>query len=77
MKIMLLGMFIALTYIGPFYLGYSVAIDIFEWACFTTGGEEKTWLQKLLHIQETRYEMGTCCIFLGERNLANGRVIKD
>ena len=50
MKIMLLGMFIALTYIGAFYLGYSVAIDIFEWACFTTGAEEKTWLQKLLHI---------------------------
>jgi hypothetical protein len=36
MKYFLLGMFIAMTYIGTFYLGYIFSIDIFELICFRT-----------------------------------------
>ena len=32
----LLGLFIAATYLGTFYLGVTFAIDIFEFYCFRT-----------------------------------------
>lgn len=50
-KAMLLGLFFASLLVFAFYMGYYVAIDIFEWGCFRTGDvEPKTWLEKLLRI---------------------------
>lgn len=50
MKVLWLALFFAFLLCGSFYMGYLVAIDIFEFFCFTTSNQEPTWLHKLLRI---------------------------
>tara|TARA_B100000427_G_scaffold228569_1_gene191936 strand:+ start:390 stop:545 length:156 start_codon:yes stop_codon:yes gene_type:complete len=51
MKIILLSLFFTVLLISAFYIGYTVAIDIFELMCFSTGTQNPNWLEKLLWLK--------------------------